>query len=45
MMATCKLHEVNGYDWLKHVLTVMATHPASRIKELLPQHWAERIKK
>jgi transposase IS66-like protein len=44
-MATCKLHEVNGYDWLKHVLTVMPTFPASRIKELLPQHWAERIKK
>lgn len=39
LFATCKLHDVNAYEWLKHVLTVMPTHPASRIKELLPQNW------
>lgn len=39
LLATCKLHDVNAYDWLKYVLTAMPTHPASRIRELLPQNW------
>jgi transposase len=39
LLATCKLHEVNAYDWLKYVLTAMPTFPASRIQELLPQNW------
>jgi transposase len=43
LLATCKLHEVSGYDWLKYVLTVMPTFPSSRIRELLPQHWKARI--
>jgi transposase len=43
LIATCKLHEVNAYEWLKHVLTVMPTFPASRIKELLPHNWRTEI--
>jgi transposase len=43
LFATCKLHDVNAYEWLKHVLTVMPTFPASRIKELLPQNWKSLI--
>jgi transposase len=43
LLATCKLHEVNAYDWLKHVLTVMPTLPVSRIKELLPQNWKATV--
>ena len=43
LFATCKLHDVNAYDWLKFVLTAMPTFPASRIKELLPQNWKARI--
>jgi transposase len=39
LFATCKLHEVSAYDWLKHIITVMPTHPSSRINELLPQNW------
>jgi len=39
LLATCKLHDVNAYDWLKYVITVMPTFPASRIRELLPQNW------
>lgn len=42
LLATCKLHDVNGYDWLKYVITAMPTHPSSRIKELLPQNWKSR---
>jgi transposase len=32
LFATCKLHDVNPYDWLKYVLTVMPSFPSSRIK-------------
>jgi len=39
LFATCKLHDVNAYDWLKYVLVVMPTFPSSRIAELLPQNW------
>jgi transposase len=44
LLATCKLHDVNAYDWLKYVLTVMPTFPSSRIRELLPQNWKSEIK-
>lgn len=43
LLATCKLHNVNAYDWLKYVLTVMPTFPSSRIAELLPQNWKGTI--
>jgi hypothetical protein len=43
LLATCKLHEVNAYDWLKYIITAMPTFPASRIKELLPQNWKGSI--
>lgn len=43
LFATCKLHDVNAYDWLKYVLTVIPTFPASRIEELLPQNWKKSI--
>jgi transposase len=43
LFATCRLHDVNAYEWLKHVLTVMPTFPASRMKELLPQNWNQLI--
>ncbi len=42
LFATCKLHEVNVYDWLKYVIRVMPTFPASRIKELLPHNWKNK---
>jgi transposase len=38
LFATCKLHNVNPYEWQKAVLTLMPTFLASRIKELLPQN-------
>ena len=41
LFATCKLHDVNAYEWLKYVLTAMPTFPSSRIKELLPQNWPQ----
>lgn len=43
LFATCKLHDVNAYDWLKFVIAAMPTFPSSRIQELLPQNWKARI--
>lgn len=44
LFATCRLHNINPYDWLKYVLTVIPAFPASRISELLPQNWKREIK-
>ncbi|WP_166437276.1 transposase domain-containing protein [Niastella caeni] len=32
MFATCKIHDVNVYEWLKYVLTAMPTFPSSGSK-------------
>ena len=37
---TCQLHGVNPYEYLADVLVRVREHPASRLDELLPQHWA-----
>lgn len=39
IIATCKRHDVNPWEYLKDVLLRVSTHPASRIEELLPQNW------
>jgi transposase len=39
VVSTCRLHEVNPYDYIKDVLIRIQTHPASRIDELLPMNW------
>lgn len=40
-VATCQLHDVNPYEWLKDVLIRISTHPNDRIEELLPHRWKE----
>jgi len=39
LIATCQRHGVNPFDYLRDVLRRLATHPASRIAELLPPQW------
>lgn len=39
IVATCKLHNVNPYDYLVDVLVRVQTHAKSRIAELLPMNW------
>jgi transposase len=39
LLATCKNHNVNPYDWLVDVLTRINDHPIKKIDELLPQNW------
>lgn len=39
LMATCKLHNINPYYWLKDVLEHMHLFTISNIEQLLPQNW------
>jgi transposase len=43
LLATCKLHDINPYHWLKSVLKLMPSYPASKIEDLLPQYWNSRV--
>jgi transposase len=37
---TAKLNRLDPAAWLRDVVARLATHPAKRIDELLPWHWA-----
>ncbi|WP_165958291.1 IS66 family transposase [Segetibacter sp. 3557_3] len=39
LFATCRLHKINPYDWLKDVLARMHLYSTSNISELLPHNW------
>lgn len=39
LLITCKLNDINPYDWLRDVLTSIPSHHISKIAELLPHHW------
>lgn len=42
LFATCRLHKINPYHWLKDVLERMHLYTTSNIAELLPQNWKKR---
>ena len=37
--ATCKMHEVEPYAWLKDVLNRIPDHKVNQLEDLLPQNW------
>ena len=39
IIATCRLHSVNPYEYIKHMLIELQSYPASRIAELMPWRW------
>ena len=41
LFATCKTNDVNPFDWLKDILTVIPDHKANRLEELLPHNWKQ----
>ncbi|MBX7177030.1 MAG: transposase, partial [Saprospiraceae bacterium] len=43
LFATCKLHNINPYDWLIDVFKRINDHPINRIDELLPQNWEKKL--
>src|SRR5215210_2020599 len=40
VVASCQRAGVDPFLWLKDVLSRVATHPITRITELLPHNWA-----
>ena len=39
LLTTCRLHEINPYDYLVDVLQRVGEHPTSGVAELTPRLW------
>jgi transposase len=39
LLGTCKMHNINPWEWLKDVLIRLPDHRINKIKELLPHNW------
>jgi len=43
LLVTCKLNEVNPYEWLKDILGYdLQGYPVNKLEELLPHNWKKR---
>ncbi|MES1250148.1 MAG: IS66 family transposase, partial [Chitinophaga rupis] len=38
LLGTCKLHDINPFEWMKSVLEKISAHPINRIQQLLPHN-------
>ena len=45
LIVTAKLNDIDPRAWLADVLDRIADHPASRLDELLPWHWAREVER
>ncbi len=43
LIASCKLCEIDPFEYLRDVLDRVSTHPASKIAELIPSGWKEHL--
>jgi hypothetical protein len=43
LMVTCRLHDINPYDYLVDVLQRVACHPAKDVAALTPRLWKQRF--
>ena len=43
LLATCKLHGVNPFDYLRDVIMRVASHPARDVLELNPKAWKQQL--
>ena len=41
LLVTCKLHEIDPYEYLVDVLQRISEHPASQVHELTPRRWKQ----
>lgn len=39
LFATCRMHKINPYNWLKDILRRMPNYTTKNMHELLPQNW------
>ena len=45
LIATCRLHEVDPYDYLVDVLQRVGQHPAADVAQLTPRLWKQHFGK
>ena len=38
-LGTCKINNVNPYEWMTDVLNRIPAHPVNKLEELLPHKW------
>jgi transposase len=43
LIVTCRLHQIDPYDYLIDVLQRVGQHPASRVQELTPRLWKQHF--
>ncbi len=43
LLVTCRLHQINPYDYLVDVLQRIDRHPASQVADLTPRLWKEKF--
>lgn len=43
LLATCKLHGVNPFDYLRDVTARVGTHPARAVLDLSPKAWKQKL--
>ncbi len=43
LLATCKLHGVNPFEYLRDVIMRVGTHPARDVLELSPKTWKQKL--
>ncbi|UZR96301.1 transposase domain-containing protein [Chondrinema litorale] len=39
ILGSCKLHQINPYEYLQDIFERLPEHPINKINELLPQNW------
>jgi transposase len=43
LIVTCRLHQIDPYDYLVDVLQRVGEHPASQVHLLTPRHWKQHF--
>ena len=43
LIVTCRLHDIDPYDYLVDVLQRVGQHPANRVHELTPRLWKQNF--
>ena len=41
LLVTCRLHDIDPYDYFVDVLQRVGQHPASQVEQLTPRRWKD----
>ena len=42
-LGTCKINDVNPFEWLKDILSKIPTHPVNKLHQLMPSQWCNKV--